>query len=923
MPTGLAIFPVTLYQLNMQKLGQYLLADLACTDTDLKICLDIQKGLLQKGHHILIGQLLLSKGLITPTQLAFALRTQCLDSLTTSQLFARLSRTKLAQIFDQSKLEVIPDRTVIYPQNSPAQNVYFLLRGTVSISFMSETGQEADLEVLEPGTVFGELAVLTDSSHPFSARSLERSIVLIIPKKIFQDTLNHSPGISKAVILKWQKMMIKGWIQSQAYHDHFYKQLLSQKSSRPCLPLVGRSKLARKTRDKALRLARSSHSLLIIAPPGSMKTRIAQYLAEHSPVKDGPFLIFDPDKSLNLGRPGLDFAPCAAIPQRELAQMAALFGYDHLSTTQGPPWKGFIKLAHNGILVIHNISRLEPKVQKTLASYLENNLFYPLGADRPSFAKTRIFITAADDLDLDKSLYETLSNFTLEVEELQNRKRDLKEIVNKLLKGLALEEEKEIKAISEQAMNKILAYDWPGNFEELESVVYRGICLARSEVLGVDDVFLGEVPTSSSPGFNLLTLPKVKSFFTSSLFPRAGQILIGILLFLAIALGLWGTPSPDANISLLLIWANWEPLLILSCFFLARIWCSVCPLGHLSDLAQKIPCLRLDFPPKLIPWGVILSSLGLGAIFWFQVTLDMYNNPRYTSILLLVMLFLAISTGLFIRGKIWCKILCPLGQMVGTFARVAMIELRSNPNYCRSGCNTYECNTGTEDIPGCPMTKGPFSLDNNHDCTLCGNCVKTCPHQSVQLNLRPPFWEQYTAKRADLALIVFIPLLWGSQLFRGLAQNKDFLSPLTIFFDHWSFELLLFSLTILFAFCNSVLGSFLFASKGIRFNFVYCQVLLPLLYANEISLRLVPLLNTAPNFFQVLSRQLGIALPSIRFILDLKSILILQVIIILLGSYASLFTLKRLSFIHQPHPKKSILAPLPLLIMTVLCLILL
>ncbi len=114
----------------------------------------------------------------------------------------------------------------------------------------------------------------------------------------------------------------------------------------------------------------------------------------------------------------------------------------------------------------------------------------------------------------------------------------------------------------------------------------------------------------------------------------------------------------------------------------------------------------------------------------------------------------------------WCKYVCPLGNMVGTFSRVSVIELRSNRNFCGVGCVTFECTKKTLYSEPCPLSKGPFNITTNHNCILCGNCVKACPYETIQLNLRPPAIELKFIKEHNFVLNIFIFVLFTTQLFR-------------------------------------------------------------------------------------------------------------------------------------------------------------
>ena len=121
------------------------------------------------------------------------------------------------------------------------------------------------------------------------------------------------------------------------------------------------------------------------------------------------------------------------------------------------------------------------------------------------------------------------------------------------------------------------------------------------------------------------------------------------------------------------------------------------------------------------------------------------------------------------RRRAWCRYLCPLGKMVGVLAGGSMLEIRANYSICNNDCITHSCYTGTmEGRDGCPMFEGPFSLRSNLDCILCGTCIKNCSHQSPQVNLRLPGFELWSSRRFERTITFLVPLIMGTQLFRGL-----------------------------------------------------------------------------------------------------------------------------------------------------------
>ena len=99
--------------------------------------------------------------------------------------------------------------------------------------------------------------------------------------------------------------------------------------------------------------------------------------------------------------------------------------------------------------------------------------------------------------------------------------------------------------------------------------------------------------------------------------------------------------------------------------------------------------------------------------------------------------------------------------------------------------------------------------------------------------------------------------------------------------------------------------------------------MLPLVYANEIAIRLAPLLNHAADFFIILGNQIGYDLPRIAFRLDLASIHILQVFLAAIGLFFSIRVMNT-SINAEKGGKvlKKIITGLPLLMMTAVSIIL-
>jgi len=907
-------------------IGEYLTALGFCSEKAVRQAIDRQSELRVKGFPQRIGSILLDLGKLTEKELNHALHLQIIDRAACSLLFDRLAKETIEKILPRAAITHFAAGEIIYHQGDESLSVYIILQGRVNLVHQSEQGAETDFALLEAGEHFGEMSLLSDSSRFETTRAIERTETVVIPRDVFLELYKKHPEIFQTVISRWHTIMVDGKVTSQVIHDQYYKELISSKDPLLCIQLIGKSKHARRIRTEIKRISSAGRSALLIGKQGMRLVRLAQEIHENSPYRAGPFIIIDPDNI-----PQFIIQACLANKRssfhEEFIHMATLFGFEQQpGQGVGLPWQGFLRTAHGGVLVIKGIEKFTPKVQRLLADYLKTGQFLPIFSTRSSHAATIVIAIADDDLSLEREILEGLAAFTLQPPPITSRKKDLKEMVLVLLRSIGGIRKKEISGIDNEALNVIMAYEWPGNFRELEEVIQRAVRLAQGENLTGDDIFFGKTPVNGKNTFNLLGFEAVRNFFQSPFYPKAPRAVIAVMFLFVILLGGLGNPSPDSNISLLLIWANWEPLLILSCLFLARLWCGFCPIGFFNDIFMQIRKKRWRIPERHLQKGFLVSALGLAVIFWSQAALDMWESPKATTGLLIAMLASAALFSLLFEGHVWCRYFCPLGQMVATFARTSIIEVRANQTYCSNQCHSYECYSGRGDISGCKLAKGPFTLTSNQNCNLCGNCIKLCPNESVRVNLRLPGRELINSDKADLALLLFVPMLWGTQIFRGLDMT-----PLPGMLEQAAGSR---PLSYMLLMTGAAVFSYLLAASGwalARMSYEpetveptrFIFAMLPLVYAEEIAIRLAPLLNHAADFFIILGNQIGYDLPRIAFRLDLGSIHILQLLLVAIGLFFSIRVMN--SSINQENggtvPKK-IITCLPLLAMTAISVIL-
>jgi hypothetical protein len=135
------------------------------------------------------------------------------------------------------------------------------------------------------------------------------------------------------------------------------------------------------------------------------------------------------------------------------------------------------------------------------------------------------------------------------------------------------------------------------------------------------------------------------------------------------------------------------------------------------------------------------------------------TTPLVTAIVLAVMLLAAIGLSLTFERRAFCRYLCPVGGFIGLYSQTAPIELRIKEKPVCAACAGKPCYNGSTEGYGCPWDVFPGGLTKNTYCGLCMECIRTCPHDNIAINLRPFAADlQQPAPRLDEAFKSFVML---------------------------------------------------------------------------------------------------------------------------------------------------------------------
>jgi len=294
-------------------------------------------------------------------------------------------------------------------------------------------------------------------------------------------------------------------------------------------------------------------------------------------------------------------------------------------------------------------------------------------------------------------------------------------------------------------------------------------------------------------GLDLLRYQCVRGMVRAAWFPYIFQTVF-LLVFVALAIVGWGRYAPEGvadklyakvNIVNLLIWGLWWPAMVWLAVGFGRVWCAVCPLELVANgterLGRKIGLGQMVLSRRLRSGVVILIVYGLVQLLVAGVHL--HRVPAYTSWFLLAMLTMAAIVGLLAKDRAFCRGFCPVGLLLATYGRGAMLAVRRVSQEVCDGCSTKGCTfaAGRELLDGrsCPSLLNPARLSNNADCLVCGQCIKACEPANMGLFLRRPFHgSDVRQELASWPLTLFVILVSG---FVGYELCSEWAAAKTVF----------------------------------------------------------------------------------------------------------------------------------------------
>ena len=225
-------------------------------------------------------------------------------------------------------------------------------------------------------------------------------------------------------------------------------------------------------------VAPTKFSVLILGESGTGKEYIARMIHDLSQYKEGPFIPVD----------------CGSL-SKELAP-SELFGHLKGSFTSAiSDKKGVFEQAKGGTVFLDEVGNLPYEVQMQLLRALQEQKVRPVGSAVDVQVDVRILAATNENLEqaieqgrFRQDLFHRINEFAIEVPPLRDRLEDFDELTAFFIKQANEELGKNVKGISNAALQRLKAQRWSGNLRELRNVIRRCVLFADGEDIDVDDL---------------------------------------------------------------------------------------------------------------------------------------------------------------------------------------------------------------------------------------------------------------------------------------------------------------------------------------------------------------------------------------------------------------------------------------------------
>jgi two-component system, NtrC family, response regulator PilR len=254
--------------------------------------------------------------------------------------------------------------------------------------------------------------------------------------------------------------------------------------------LLGHSPSMQKVRDLIKRVARSQAPVHISGESGSGKELAARLIVQSGARHDQPFIAVN----------------CGAIPGNLMEN--EFFGYKKGAFTGADKDRdGFFQAAHGGTLFLDEVADLPLTMQVKLLRAIQEKRVRKIGATGEEAVDVRIISATHHDLaefvrqgKFRQDLYYRLNVIPIHMPSLREMREDIPGIAQRILERLRGEVEVRF---SENALQALQSYSFPGNVRELENIIERALAMCLGGVIVEQDLLLVPVEHNQSDSESL------------------------------------------------------------------------------------------------------------------------------------------------------------------------------------------------------------------------------------------------------------------------------------------------------------------------------------------------------------------------------------------------------------------------------------
>lgn len=252
--------------------------------------------------------------------------------------------------------------------------------------------------------------------------------------------------------------------------------------------LVGTSGVINQVSQAIERVAMANSRVLITGPSGSGKEVAARILHDRSTRAGGPFVVVN----------------CATMEPTLMEE--ELFGIETpADDSEGGRKVGYFESAHKGTLFLDEVTDMPLETQGKIVRVLQEQIFSRVGSSTKVEVDVRVVASATRDLKQEiqagnfrEDLFYRLSVVPIEMPPLSARREDIPTLAAHFLSKAAQRNRQPQRALSEDAIAQLQAYDWPGNVRELKNIIERLMIMAPGD--SVDPIRAEHLPSEVTQG---------------------------------------------------------------------------------------------------------------------------------------------------------------------------------------------------------------------------------------------------------------------------------------------------------------------------------------------------------------------------------------------------------------------------------------